>query len=122
MRLAKYYYKEINCTTHTYDEFVKKVNDNYEYLQKFNWWKWILFWVFIWVRGLKMSDIPAHHPYWATQVSKDIEKSIKDLEDKLRVCKKDSGQIRYLFNSNTSISNIEGYIANLKNRIELKRA
>lgn len=99
-----------------WNNWIKMVNDNEKYCQKMNWLKWIECYFWVWTGRIRWSDLPSHHRYWKIQTNKDRKKSLIVLIGKYKLCKKDPGQIKYLFNATTSLKDIEKLI------IEKRRA
>lgn len=101
-------------TPYTLQGWVKMVNDNRLYCSKMNFFKWVelYFWVFF--GRVKFCDLPSFHEYWSLQVRRDYKKKLIILISKYELCKKDQSQIKYLFNSNTSLNDIEKKINEYK--------
>lgn len=91
------------------------------YCKKFNWFKWLKLYVYKHIGRLKYySDLNSFHPYWQIEVKKGRKKMLKELIRKYEVCKKDPGQIKYLFNANTGLNMIEKMIEELRQKINSK--
>ena len=125
MIFAQYGYKEFNgenkdnhpLQPYHIDNWCKMVNENRRYCQKMNWFKWIEFYFLLSIGRFKMVDTPSFHRYWKTQTNKQDKKSLKDLTEKYELCKKDTDQIKYLFNANTSLIDLEKRIKEKKKKI-----
>lgn len=93
-----------------WDNWIKMVNNNVKYCAKMNWFKMIEFYFWIIVGRVRFCDLPSFHRYWKHEVRKNEKKSLKILISKYELCKKNPTRIKYLFNKNTSLKDIENRI------------
>lgn len=111
-------YKELNNKNHnhTSKEWFEMVKKNEQYCENWNLFKRFEMYFYKWHRGFNYSDLPSQHPYWKLQVKKDYRLIVKTLQEKYEECKKDNSKIKYMFNRNTSLKDIEDKIERYKLR------
>ena len=100
-----------------WNNWVKMVNDNQKYCAKMNWLKWVELYFWIMMGRVRKVELPSFHRYWRLQVNKQYAVDVKSLIVKYETCKKDPSQIKYLFNINTSLKDIEQKIIDYKKRM-----
>jgi hypothetical protein len=94
------------------------VDDNYDYCQNFNLWKWVVFYFWYYVGRVRYCDLPSFHPYWKNEVKKDMRKKLDSIIIKYNECKNNPEKIKYYFNATTSLRDIEKRIEFYKNALK----
>ena len=95
----------------SWQEWVNFVNQNYIYgITESK--------VYDWKDNCKVSEIPSYHPYWTMIVCEKLKETLEWTKDKYKKCLKDYNNIKFYFNSNTKITDIEDKIKSYKNKIE----
>ena len=121
MNFAQYEYQEFNNQNkalHPISDWCKMVNDNYEYCKNWNTTKEFQFKIALFLGLVKPIDLPSFHPYWKEQIKQRLELDLKKLMSIFESCKQDNSKIKILFNSTTSIKDIELKIKELKLKID----
>lgn len=95
------------------------VNDNQNYCQNFNLWKWTVFYFWVNFGRMKYCNLPSFHPYWKNERKKVAKKQLNQMIIKYNECKKNPEKIKYYFNSSATLDSIKENVK--KHKEELKK-
>lgn len=91
----------------TIENWCDMVNRDQGYCNKKTFFKHVTFLFFLKIRKLKYSDLSSCHWYWREQIKLDLKKSLVILKNKYNECRRNPDRIKFIFNSNTSLKDIE---------------